>query len=80
MTDKFLEAQTFEKDRDTACKTFETIFTPPSFDADQITVTKIEGDGSSASAVIGDTLGSGVSSTYKFEKVGDTWQIDQASL
>ncbi|CAN5474898.1 hypothetical protein BH10ACT11_BH10ACT11_15790 [soil metagenome] len=80
MTDAFLKDQTFEDDRDIACKTFESLFKPPSFDADQITVTKIDGDSMSASATIGDTLGSGVESTYKFKKVDGNWQIDKASL
>jgi hypothetical protein len=80
MTDRFLAEQVFINDRDKACKTFETLFQPPSFTADQITVTDITVTGDEATATVGDTLGSGVASTYKFVRSGNGWQIDKASL
>lgn len=80
MTDRFLAEQVFINDRDKACKTFETLFQPPSFTADQITVADIEVDGDTATATVGDTLGSGVAATYRFVRSGDGWQIDKGSL
>ncbi|MCO5327435.1 MAG: hypothetical protein M9964_10345 [Solirubrobacterales bacterium] len=79
MTDKFLEAQTFDDNPKRACDTFEKLFTPPSYGADAIEITDVEIDGDKASAEVG---GGGIDITSEYDLVFEdgTWKIDKASL
>jgi hypothetical protein len=79
MTDQFLEDQTFQSDPGQACETFEQTFTPPDYGPDDIVVSEIEGDGSKATATVGDSI-SDIESTYTLVNEGGQWRIDEAEL
>ena len=79
MTDKFLEAQTFESDPEVACERFEALFETPQYSEDDIEITDVEIDGERASAVVGGG-GAGITSTYKLVREDGVWKIDAASL
>lgn len=79
MTDKFLEAQTFESDPDLACERFEAAYQSPQYSEEDIEITDVQVDGDRASAVVGGG-GAGITSTYKLVRDDGTWKIDAASL
>lgn len=79
MTDKFLEAQTFNDDPDEACETFESGFAPPSYSADDVIVSDVAIDGDMATATVGDEV-SNVESTYTLTNESGEWQIDSAEI
>ncbi len=79
MTDKFLESQTFQDDPAEACDTFEQNFSEPLYEADDIIVSEIEGDGEKATALVGDNV-SNVESEYKLVNEDGQWQIDSAGF
>ncbi len=78
MTDKFLEAQTFESNPKRACKLFESLFEAPQYGAEDIEISEVEIDGDRASAVVGDA-GAGVTITYKLVLDDGQWKIDAVS-
>lgn len=77
MTDTFLEDQTFIGRREEACKTFETIFTKPSYGSSDIAITEIEAAGGEATALVGDDS-SEITSEYELVQENGTWLIDSA--
>ena len=79
MTDKFVEAQTFQDDRAQGCEQFESGFQEPQYDADDVEITNIRVEGTRASATIGDDF-SNVEAEYRFVKQGDRWRIDEVDL
>jgi hypothetical protein len=88
MTDKFLEDQTFDDNPKSACETFESIFTPPSYGEDDIDVTDVQFENDKATAVVGGGPegvsitegGEEVTSTYHLVFEDGTWKIDSADL
>ncbi len=88
MTDKFLEAQTFDDNPKSACKAFESLFTAPSYGEDDIEITDVQFENDKASAVVGGSSG-GVSvtaggeeitSTYRLVYEDGTWKIDSVDV
>lgn len=79
MTDKFLQAQTFESDPDLACERFEDAYAEPLYSEEDIEITDVQVNGDEASAVVGGE-GSDVTSTYELVNEDGTWKIDAASL
>jgi hypothetical protein len=88
MTDKFLEDQTFDDNPKTACKTFESIFTPPAYGEDDIDITDVQFENDKATAVVGGSPegvsitegGEEITSTYHLVFEDGTWKIDSADL
>lgn len=79
MTDKFLQAQTFESDPDKACDLFETAFAEPLYSEDDVEITDVQVVGDKATAVVGGG-GSDITSTYTLVRVDGEWRIDAAEL
>ena len=79
MTDKFLQAQTFESDPDKACDLFETAFQEPQYTEDDVEITDVQVTGDKATAVVGGG-GSDITSTYTLVRVDGEWKIDAAEL
>ncbi len=88
MTDKFLEEQTFDDNPESACKTFENLFTAPSYGEDDIDVTDVQFENDKATAVVGGGPegvsitegGEEITSTYHLVKEDGTWKIDSAEV
>ena len=88
MTDKFLEEQTFDDNAETACETFENLFTAPSYGEDDIEITDVRFENDKATAVVGGSPegvsitegGEEITSTYHLVFEDGTWKIDSADL
>jgi len=79
MTDAFLEDQTFNDDPEEACEAFESLFTEPSYSADDVIVSDITGNGDKASAVVSDDI-SNVETTFQLRNEDGDWKIDSADI
>ena len=79
MTDKFVEAQTFQSDREQGCEAFEASFTPPPYSEDDIEIGDVAYENDKATAIVG---GGGVDITSKYTLVYEdgTWKIDAAEI
>ncbi len=75
MTDKFLEAQTFESNPKRACKLFESLFEAPQYSAEDIEISDVEIEGERASAVVGGGA-TDITITYKLVNEDGQWKID----
>lgn len=75
MTDKFLEAQTFESNPKRACGLFESLFEAPQYSAEDIEISDVEIDGDRATAVVGGGA-TDITITYKLVREDGVWKID----
>lgn len=79
MTAAFLEDQIFIDEPAEACEAFENAFSAPSYSADAIIVSDIEGEGDRATAVVSDDF-SNVKSTYRLKNEDGVWKIDSVDI
>ena len=79
MTDKFLEAQTFESNPERACELFETAYQEPQYTEDDVEISDVEVTGDKATAIVGGG-GSDITSTYTLVREDGVWKIDAAEL
>jgi hypothetical protein len=79
MTDKFLEDQTFNDDPEEACKTFESLFSPPAYGEDDFDVTDITYENDKATATV-ESPGIDASTVYHLVFEDGVWKIDSADL